>query len=79
MSDLPNKAYDLEYSTMWKREKDYLESKGILPVFIKRTPDYKIKVYKYTKTSQLFNILSEYFSLIEKEKYELNKEVLIDG
>lgn len=77
MNTIPNTAFDIEYSTMWKREVSYLEAKGILPSFVKRTPDYNIKVYKYTKTPELFTALTAFFSLINKEKND--KDVLSDG
>lgn len=77
MNNIPNTAFDIEYSTMWKREKVFLESKNILPSFVKKTPDYNIRVYKYAKTPELFSALAEFFTLINKEK--LNKDVLADG
>lgn len=68
MDNIPNKAFDIEYSTMWGREMKFLLSKGIRYTFVKKTKDYSISVYKYKKTSQLFNALSEFFTQIENEK-----------
>ena len=68
MDNIPNKAFDIEYSTMWGREMKFLLSKGIRYTFVKKTKDYGISVYKYKKTSQLFNALSEFFTQIENEK-----------
>lgn len=64
----PKKAFDIEYSTMWKREVNFLESKGISPTYIKKTPDYGINVYKYKKTPGLFLALADYFMQIENER-----------
>lgn len=64
----PKKAFDIEYSTMWRREVNFLESKGIKPTYVKKTPDYGINVYKYTKTPALFLALADYFMQVENER-----------
>ena len=51
---------DLEYGTMFKREKDYLKELGILPSFVKDVNG--IKTYKYTKTPQLFEALRIFYT-----------------
>lgn len=51
---------DLEYGTMFKREKDYLKEQGIYPSFVKDTNG--IKTYKYTKTPQLFEALRIFYT-----------------
>lgn len=52
--------WDKEYQTMFLKEIDYLASKGIRYVFVK-TYDGK-RVYKYTKSKELFLALSEFYS-----------------
>ena len=51
--------FDKEYGTQWDQEVNYLLSKGIEPVFIKR--DSLIRIYKYIKTEELFNALTEFY------------------
>lgn len=51
---------DLEYGTMFKREKDYLKEQGIYPSFVKDVNG--IKTYKYTKTPQLFEALRIFYT-----------------
>jgi len=51
--------FDKEYGTQWDQEVNYLLSKGIEPVFIKR--DSLIRTYKYIKTEELFNALTEFY------------------
>ena len=63
--NLPNKAFDTEYSTMWHKEVDFLTSKGIRYTFVKKTRDYGISVYKYAKTPALFAALVEFYSTKE--------------
>ena len=75
----PKKAFDVEYSTMWKREVVFLESKGISPTYIKKTPDYGINVYKYKKTPALFLALADYFMQIENERSLKRAEKDIEG
>lgn len=65
---LPNKAFDSEYMTEWVREVKFLASKGIRYTFVKRTPDYNIKQYKYKKTPELFAALTEFYSQSRREK-----------
>lgn len=50
---------DKEYQTMFLREKDYLKKKGIYPSFIKEVDS--VKIYKYTKTPQLFEALRIFY------------------
>ena len=75
----PKKAFDIEYSTMWRREVSFLESKGIKPTYIKKTPDYGINLYKYRKTPGLFLALAEYFMQVENEKSLKNAEKNIEN
>lgn len=65
---VPNKAFDSEYMTEWKREVEFLSSRGIYCTFVRRTPDYGIKQYKYRKTPTLFIALAEYYKMINDEK-----------
>jgi len=48
---IPNKAFDMEYSTQTKKEVLYLREHGIEPCFRKKTADYHIPTYKYKKTA----------------------------
>lgn len=51
---------DKEYQTMFLREKDYLKEQGIYPSFKKEIDG--IKIYKYTKTPQLFEALRIFYT-----------------
>lgn len=51
--------FDKEYGTQWSLEVEYLSTKGIKPVFIKR--DSQIRIYKFTKTEELFKALTEFY------------------
>ena len=72
---IPNKAFDSEYMTEYVREVKFLASKGIRYTFVKRTPDYNIKQYKYTKTPELFVALAEFYFMVNTERSynKLNK------
>jgi len=52
--------FDKEYSTQWKNEVEYLEKLGIRYVFVKNIKN--ISTYKYTKTSELFNALGNFYA-----------------
>lgn len=65
---IPNKAFDSEYMTEWKREVKYLATKGIRYTFVKTTPEYNIRQYKYRKTPELFIALAEFYADIRHEK-----------
>lgn len=65
---LPNKAFDSEYMTEWVREVRFLADKGIKYTFIRKTPNYNIKQYKYTKTPELFVALAEFYYQVRNEK-----------
>lgn len=64
---LPNKAFDMEYMTEWRREVQFLKDKGIDYTF-ERTTEYGISQYKYKKTSELFKLLTEFYSAVEEER-----------
>ena len=51
--------FDKEYGTQWSLEVEYLSTKGIKPVFVKR--DSQIRIYKFTKTEELFKSLTEFY------------------
>ena len=51
--------FDKEYGTQWSLEVEYLSTKGIKPVFVKR--DSQIRIYKFTKTKELFKALTEFY------------------
>ena len=66
--NLPNKAFDLEYSTQFKREMQYLKDHGFTCSYIKKTKDYGVPVYKYTKTPELFRAVAAFYEEIRNEK-----------
>ena len=51
--------FDMEYSTQYRKEVDYLKSKGIKYSFVKRING--IPTYKYTKSRELFLALSTFY------------------
>jgi len=51
--------FDKEYGTQWSLEVEYLSTKGIKPTFVKR--DSQIRIYKFTKTEELFKALTEFY------------------
>jgi hypothetical protein len=59
------KKFDREYKTEWKSEVLYLESVGIKYAFVKDIDG--ISTYKYTKTSELFNALRDFYLLQENK------------
>ena len=61
----PKQAFDAEYRTDSLREVKFLADKGIRYVFVKKTRDYGISQFKYTKTPELFEALAEYCRLKE--------------
>lgn len=61
-NQIPNKAFDLEYSTQFRKEMEYLKEHGIKPVYVTKTRNYNITVYKYTKTPELFGLLSSFYA-----------------
>lgn len=50
------KKFDMEYSTQYTPEKDYLLFNGIKPSFVKVING--VTTYKYKKTSELFRLLT---------------------
>lgn len=53
------KKYDIEYSTQYTPEKEYLLSVGIKPSFVKIING--VTTYKYKKTSNLFHYLEIFY------------------
>lgn len=53
------KKYDKEYSTQYTPEKLYLSEHGINPSFIKIVNG--VTTYKYTKSSELFELLAIFY------------------
>lgn len=72
---LPKQAFDAEYMTESNREVRFLQERGIRYTFVKKTRDYGVSQYKYTKTPQLFAALVEYYSALEAEKKYRKKPV----
>ena len=54
------KKWDIEYSTQYTPEKEYLLSVGIKPSFVKVINE--VTTYKYKKTKELFEALSRFYS-----------------
>ena len=54
-----NKKFDKEYSTSYVKEKQYLDSCGIKYTFVKKING--ITTFKYTKTEELFQSLSQFY------------------
>ena len=65
---IPNQAYDCEYMTEWKREVSFLKEHGIEPTFVKYANKYNIKMYKYTKTPELFRLLTLFYEQVKQER-----------
>lgn len=51
--------FDKEYSTQFKKEVEYLKSKGIYYSFVKNVDN--ISTYKYKKTPELFQTLVSFY------------------
>lgn len=54
------KKFDIEYSTQYTPEKEYLLSLGIKPSFVKVINE--VTTYKYKKTSELFKALAIFYA-----------------
>lgn len=65
---IPKNCFDMEYATQWKREVEYLYTRGIKPTFTKRDKEYGVVTYKYKKTKELFAALAVLYDTIETEK-----------
>ena len=53
------KKFDIEYSTQFTPEKDFLLKNGIKPSFVKTVNE--VTTYKYKKTRELFIKLSIFY------------------
>lgn len=67
-SGIPKSAYEYKYVTEWEREVRYLESKGILPVYVGVKRDWGIRQYKYRKTPELGKALCEFWTQANNER-----------
>ena len=54
------KRFDKEYFTQYTPEKEYLLQHGIKPSFVKVIDG--VTTYKYTKTSELFELLAIFYA-----------------
>lgn len=54
------KKFDIEYSTQYTPEKDYLLNNGISPSFVKVINE--VTTYKYKKTPELFKLLELFYT-----------------
>ena len=64
----PKWAFDSEYTTDRLREVDFLERRGIRAAYMKETPDFNVRKYKYKKTPALFAALVEFYTRMEVER-----------
>lgn len=67
-TSIPSKEFDREYNTQWRKEMEFLKSRGIMYTFAKKVGEYKIPTYKYTKTPELFLNLAEFYNMQKHEK-----------
>lgn len=65
MSD--KKKFDKEYSTTYIKEKQYLDKCGVRYSFVKEVD--RITIYKYKKTSELYECLSSFYKQFEDQKW----------
>lgn len=65
---LPNKAFDSEYATQYRKEMLYLKDRGIDYTYVKKVGEYRIPTYKYTKTPELFRAVADFYEQKENEK-----------
>ena len=54
------KKFDIEYSTQYTPEKEFLFCHGIKPSFVKVINE--VTTYKYKKTSELFKLLAIFYA-----------------
>ena len=54
------KKFDIEYSTQYTPEKDFLLNNGIKPSFVKVVNE--VTTYKYKKTKRLFELLTVFYT-----------------
>ena len=54
------KKFDIEYSTQYTPEKEYLLTNGIEPSFVKVINE--VTTYKYKKTPELFHYLEIFYA-----------------
>lgn len=54
------KKFDIEYSTQYTPEKEFLFCHGIKPNFVKVINE--VTTYKYKKTSELFKLLAIFYA-----------------
>jgi len=67
-SAVPKQAFDMEYATQLRREKEFLSWHGIEPTYVKYSGEYRIPTYKYKKTTRLFNLLASFYRHEEQIK-----------
>lgn len=53
------KKFDIEYSTQYSPERDFLLKNGIKPSFVKIVNE--VTTYKYKKTPELFKLLMIFY------------------
>ena len=65
------KQWDKEYSTQYVPEMKFLKEHGINYTFVKSVNG--VDTYKYTKTSKLFALLTEFYNQKKQNKVFTNK------
>ena len=79
ITNVPNKAFDSEYNTQFKKEMLYLKDRGIEPVYIKKSGEYRIPTYKYTKTPELFRAVADFYEQQKRVKEFENMKKTVDA
>ena len=54
------KKFDIEYSTQYTPEKEFLQANGVYPSFVKVINE--VTTYKYKKTARLFELLHQFYN-----------------
>lgn len=74
---LPNKAFDSEYATQFRKEMEYLKTRGFRYTYCKRTGEHRVPTYKYTKTPELFRAVADFYEQHRNEKAFENLAAMI--
>lgn len=57
---MKNKGFDIEYSTQFLLERNYLQDHGVRYSFVSTNED-GIRTYKFKKSRLLFQLLTEFY------------------
>lgn len=70
---IPKWMFDAEYSTQRFREYQFLHERGIEPSYIKKSKQYNVTTFKYTKTPELFEAVAAFYrQLRDKKDVDMN-------